>query len=174
MYVCMYVCKVFPIPALNKHHAMTIYWECRYNPTILDPGIRWKWVVSFMPLPLYHWENVPKNPQDRILGKPRSSSREAKNFKPCRESNPNHPASGPSHNIYIMRLNRKWQPGWNCSKYKFQHKHEFNTFLIRTGQFNLSRCLTITTLNCPLCIKPKFLWINAHRNTSCPSKPNLV
>jgi hypothetical protein len=43
--------------------------ELRYSSTILDLGTRWRWVVSFMPRPLY-----PRYPLDRRLGGPKSRS----------------------------------------------------------------------------------------------------
>jgi hypothetical protein len=39
---------------LTKHHAMKTYWGSGgIAPRILDFGTRWRWVVSFTPLPLY-------------------------------------------------------------------------------------------------------------------------
>jgi hypothetical protein len=41
-------------------------WRCR--ATILDPSNKWRWVVSFMPRPLYsQWKN-PRRSLDRRLG----------------------------------------------------------------------------------------------------------
>jgi hypothetical protein len=55
---------------LIKHH--TIRQERRYSSTILDLCTRWRWVLSFMPLPLYPWGNHPHYPLDRSLGGPKS------------------------------------------------------------------------------------------------------
>jgi len=39
---------------LTEHHAMKAYWGSGgIGPPILDLGTRWRWVVSFMPRPLY-------------------------------------------------------------------------------------------------------------------------
>jgi hypothetical protein len=48
--------------------------EWKYSSTIIDLGTRWKWVVSFMPLPLYPWGNNPQYPLDRRLVRPKSWS----------------------------------------------------------------------------------------------------
>jgi hypothetical protein len=37
-------------------------------------GTRWRWVISFTPLPLYPEERVPGTPLDRRLGEPQSRS----------------------------------------------------------------------------------------------------
>jgi hypothetical protein len=40
--------------ALTEHQAMKAYWGSEnIAPRILDLGIRWRWVVSFTPRPLY-------------------------------------------------------------------------------------------------------------------------
>jgi hypothetical protein len=51
---------------------MKTYAEWSYNYAILDLGTRWKWVVSFTPLPLYRQENTLRYPLDGWLGGPRS------------------------------------------------------------------------------------------------------
>jgi hypothetical protein len=43
-----------------------------YISTIPDLGTRWRWVVSFMPRPLYTLGNRPPVPLDRRLGGPQS------------------------------------------------------------------------------------------------------
>jgi hypothetical protein len=42
--------------------------EWRYSSTILDLGIRWRWVVSFMPQPFSPWGKSPQYPFKRRLG----------------------------------------------------------------------------------------------------------
>jgi hypothetical protein len=60
---------------LTKHHAMKTYWgSAVIAPSILDLGTRWKWVVSFTPLPLYPQGRNPWHPLNRRLGGPRSRS----------------------------------------------------------------------------------------------------
>jgi hypothetical protein len=44
-------------------------------PHIHDLGTRWRWVVSFTPLPLYPQGNSPWYPLERRLGGPQSRSR---------------------------------------------------------------------------------------------------
>jgi hypothetical protein len=48
--------------------------ESRYSSTILDLGIRWRWIVSFTPLPLYPRGNGLRFPLDGRLGEPQSRS----------------------------------------------------------------------------------------------------
>jgi hypothetical protein len=60
---------------LTKHHSMKTY--CGSGgivPQILDLGTRWRWVVSFMPRPLYPRGKSPWYPLDRRLGGPQSRS----------------------------------------------------------------------------------------------------
>jgi hypothetical protein len=57
----------------TKHHAMKTYWGSGgMAPRILDLGTRWRWVVSFMPRPLYPQGKSPWYPLDRRLGGPQS------------------------------------------------------------------------------------------------------
>jgi hypothetical protein len=63
--------------------------EWRYNAIILDLGIRWRWMDSFTPLPLYSWGNRPWSPLDR---RPVWTLWGRENSRPCRESNPGRPA----------------------------------------------------------------------------------
>jgi hypothetical protein len=44
------------------------------DPCFLDLGISWRWVVSFMPGPLYSQGESPQYPLDRRLGGPQSQS----------------------------------------------------------------------------------------------------
>jgi hypothetical protein len=60
---------------LTKHHAMKTYWGSGgIAPRILDLGTKWRWVVSFMPRPLYSQGKSPRYPLDRRLGGPQSRS----------------------------------------------------------------------------------------------------
>jgi hypothetical protein len=67
-------------------------------------GIKWKWVVSFMPSRFTLRERDPHYPLDRRLdelqGQP-GRCRGEKNLLPCRELNPSHPACSP----LLYRLN---------------------------------------------------------------------
>jgi hypothetical protein len=46
----------------------------RYSSIILNLGTRWRWLVSFMPLPLYPWGYNHQYPMDRKSGGPQSWS----------------------------------------------------------------------------------------------------
>jgi hypothetical protein len=46
--------------------------EWMYRSTFLDPGISWRWVVTFTPQPLYPQGKSPHHPLDRRLGGPRA------------------------------------------------------------------------------------------------------
>jgi hypothetical protein len=48
--------------------------EWRYTSTILEPGNRWRWMVSFTSLPLYHLGRSPRYPINRRLDGPQSRS----------------------------------------------------------------------------------------------------
>jgi len=53
---------------LTKHNAMKMYWGSGgIVPGILDLGTRWRWVVSFMPWPLYTQGKSPWYHLDRRL-----------------------------------------------------------------------------------------------------------
>jgi hypothetical protein len=72
------VCVCF---AINCYETV----KCLCSPTILDLDTRWRWVVSFMPRPLYPRGNRPWYPLGRWLGRPQSRSgrcREEKNLLP--------------------------------------------------------------------------------------------
>jgi hypothetical protein len=58
--------------------------EWRYSSTLLDLGTRWKWVVSFRPLPLYIRGKNTRYSLDRRVGAPQSQSAcwEEKNLGP--------------------------------------------------------------------------------------------
>jgi hypothetical protein len=72
--------------SLTEHHAMKVYWRSGFiTPRILDLGTRWRWVVSFTPLPLYTQGNSPWCPLHRRLDGPQSRSGrggEEKNSQP--------------------------------------------------------------------------------------------
>jgi hypothetical protein len=53
---------------------MKMYGKWRYNSTILDFGTKWRWVVSFTPLPLYSRGESPWYSLDRKPGGPQSRS----------------------------------------------------------------------------------------------------
>jgi hypothetical protein len=53
---------------------MMAYWGGGIAPRILDLGIRWSWVVSFTPRPLYSQGKSPWYPLDRRLGGSQSRS----------------------------------------------------------------------------------------------------
>jgi hypothetical protein len=62
--------KVKLSQCLIKYQAMKMYWaSVGVAPRILNPSIRWKWVVIFTPRPLY-----PQYPLDSGLGGPQSQS----------------------------------------------------------------------------------------------------
>jgi hypothetical protein len=44
---------------LTEHNAMKACWGWRCSSTILDLGTRWRWVVNFMPRPIYPQERAP-------------------------------------------------------------------------------------------------------------------
>jgi hypothetical protein len=59
---CRWKVKVKIVPVLNQLNSVP--WKrmggWRYSFTILDLGTRWRWVVSFPPLPLYSRGNRPR------------------------------------------------------------------------------------------------------------------
>jgi hypothetical protein len=65
---------------------MKAYWgEDVQLHSFFDLGTRWRWVVSFTPLPLYPQGKSPWYPLDRRLGGPQSRSGrwgEEKNSQP--------------------------------------------------------------------------------------------
>jgi hypothetical protein len=48
--------------------------EWRYSSIILDHSIRWRWLVSFTPRPLYPRGKSPRYPLDMRFGEPQSQS----------------------------------------------------------------------------------------------------
>jgi hypothetical protein len=54
---------------LTEHHAIKAYWGSGgISPRILDLGTRWRWVVRFMPWPLYPQGKNPWYPMNMRLG----------------------------------------------------------------------------------------------------------
>jgi hypothetical protein len=88
--------------------------EWRYSFTILDLGIRWRWVVSFTLQPLYPPGKSPRCPLDRMLQSRSGLCGEERNLYPCRKSNPSHPAHSPSRN----------------EKYKITHSYETRNYVL--------------------------------------------
>jgi hypothetical protein len=77
---------------LTEHHAMKAYWENGgIAPRILDPGTRWRWVVSFMLRPLYSQGKSSWYPLDRRLGAVLDAVMKRRIPSPRRESNPRTP-----------------------------------------------------------------------------------
>jgi hypothetical protein len=72
--------------------------EWRYSSTILDLGIKWKWMVSFTPQPLYLRRKSARYPLGRRPGNQSRSGRcgERKKYFSCLESNNGYPACSPS------------------------------------------------------------------------------
>jgi hypothetical protein len=72
--------------SLTDHHATKGYWGSGgIAPLILDPGTRWRWVVSFTPRPFHPKGRSPWNTLDRRLGELQSRSGrggEEKNSQP--------------------------------------------------------------------------------------------
>jgi hypothetical protein len=50
------------------HYAMKAMEEWMHRSTFLHLGISWKWVVSFIPRPLYPRGKSPRYPFDRLCG----------------------------------------------------------------------------------------------------------
>jgi hypothetical protein len=89
---------------LTEHHAFKVYWGGGSTaPLILDLGTRWRWVVSFTPLPRYPQRKSPWYTLDRGLGGPQRHSGhggEEKNSQDRRESNPRTPIVQPAAQRY--------------------------------------------------------------------------
>jgi hypothetical protein len=85
--------------------------EWRYSSTILDLGIRWRWLFSFTHLPCYPRSNSSRYPLYRRLGGPPNQSgryvEEKKIYIPRRQSNPGHPAHNPS--LYRLSGNSQYK-----------------------------------------------------------------
>jgi hypothetical protein len=115
--------------------------EQRYSSIIHDFGTRWRWVVSFMPWPLYSQGKSPQYPLHRILGGPQSQSGHCaveKTLLPCQESNPAHPAcclslywlSNPR--IFISGLGAEFKENETALENVFQDAERYLTLLIPT------------------------------------------
>jgi hypothetical protein len=95
---------------LTKHHAIKrcvllnyapshdeVLEKWRYMTPLIKINTRWKWVVSFIPQPLYCRSKISRYPLDRRLCGPQSRSRRGGEEKkshhyPFREMNPNRSA----------------------------------------------------------------------------------
>jgi hypothetical protein len=81
----------------SKYHAMKTYWGSGGKDLrIIHLDTRWRWVISFPPLPLYPAGNSPQYPLYRNLSGPQkwfgcSSEEEKYHHCPCRELNPGRP-----------------------------------------------------------------------------------
>jgi hypothetical protein len=62
------------IPYLTQIHYSSIYSLVSQVVFPFSLGTRWRWVVSFTPLPLYHQGKISWYPLDRRLGGPQSRS----------------------------------------------------------------------------------------------------
>jgi hypothetical protein len=102
----------------------------KYSSTILNPGTRWRKVVSFTLLPLCPQGKSPRFPLDRRLGGPQSWPEccgEQKNLLPLAGIEPQfhgHPASSPS--LYQLSwqnciqhdlMDLRWSP-YNCIQWE--------------------------------------------------------
>jgi hypothetical protein len=89
---------------LTKHHAMKAYGGVEiYLHSFFDLGTRWRWVESFMPLPLYPQGKSPWYPLYRGLVGPRAVldvvvKRKIPN--PRQKSNPRTPIIQPVAQLY--------------------------------------------------------------------------
>jgi hypothetical protein len=61
-------------PCLINHYAMKAYGTVQIVSCIANLGGRCRWVVRFMPLPLYPWGKSPRDPLARRLDVPQSLS----------------------------------------------------------------------------------------------------
>jgi hypothetical protein len=81
---------------LTQYRAMKAYWGSGgVAPLILDVGTRWRWVVSFMLLPLCPQGRSTWYSLDKRLGRSRAGLDAVVKRKipsPCMKSNPYHPA----------------------------------------------------------------------------------
>jgi hypothetical protein len=59
-------------------------WKLKYSSTILDLGTRWRWVISFTPLPLYPWgKKLPEAIRQEAGLAPHGRYGEEKNLVPA-------------------------------------------------------------------------------------------
>jgi hypothetical protein len=82
--------------------------EWKYSSTFLDLGTRWRWVVSYTPLPLY-----PRYPLDRRLDGPQSPSGccGERKILHCWESNQGRPARRLSLYWLSYSNSQPWEEG---------------------------------------------------------------
>jgi hypothetical protein len=83
--VLLYKSKVVPVFRESSKRPWRRMGEWKYSFPILGLGTRWKWVISFTPLPLYPRGNNPQYPLDRRLGGPRNRE---KSFAPAGNRTP--------------------------------------------------------------------------------------
>jgi hypothetical protein len=91
--------KMFPVPVSLSTTPSRLMWEWRFGTTVIDPGTRWRWVVSFTPQLLYLLAKSPRCPLDRRLhGHHMQHDRRGaqKTLLPHRQSNPGCPTGSPS------------------------------------------------------------------------------
>jgi hypothetical protein len=80
--------------------------EWRYSSTILDLGIRWRWVVSFMPWLFNPWKSCPPYPLDRWMGGSQSS------YGRCGDEKSLASATLGSHSEGVFRQHMQWSLVW--------------------------------------------------------------
>jgi hypothetical protein len=94
---------------LTKHHSMKTYWGSEgITPQILNLGTIWRWMVSFIPRPLYSGERSPGTHWIRGCVGPRAgldAEEKRKIPSPRRESNSHLPAR--SQSLYRLSYPNK-------------------------------------------------------------------
>jgi hypothetical protein len=102
MYISLRPC------ALTEHHTMKAYWgNGGIALRILDLGIRWRWVISFTPRPLYPQGKSPWYPLRRNWVGPRTGLNAVVRriiSSPYRDSNP--PIIRPVAHLYTTELSQ--------------------------------------------------------------------
>jgi hypothetical protein len=91
--------RAVPFAVLTPGGQSGNYWiHPRIAPSVLDFGIRWRWVGSFTPRPLYSEGKSLQYPTDRTLGGTQNRNIRAGNSNPCISQEAtkmgSHPASG--------------------------------------------------------------------------------
>jgi hypothetical protein len=129
-------------------------------PRILDLGARWRWVVSFMPRPLYPQGKGPWYPLDRRLGGSQSRSGrggEEKNSEPPPGIEPQNP-DRPARYIYICIWNI-YTSGGLCTLQILLHVCELSATLLHpflANKLHLSAVLVFKSPRfnrCATCIQ---------------------
>jgi hypothetical protein len=83
--------------------------EWRYSSTILDLGTRWKWVVSFTPVPIGQEAGLAPGPEVIHIV-------EKKEYFPLLESNPDPSVAQPCHYTNLATFAphlTTWTPKWD-------------------------------------------------------------